>query len=1420
MNNRFNQKSMEELQREYKTAEQNLADTRLQMNKLITEYSALFEESGVIRQKMINADQKTKKVLQKKTPYGTMWELQSVNPICDEAIAGSEGTLPGSTCMMASVYPKASLGKESIAVQIHVEAGMERVYADVLKNLPFYYDLYITCDAGCDEEKLCQMYAKLATIHDVYVIQLPEKVHSYAGIFVVYRKEILQHTFLLHYGGNKCNCVETSPRDLLGDEMSVRRILTLLSSEKGVSLLFTDAISAVTDSEELHLSTDAGFLGYGKKYYSYPIADSFWLDSRILNDVSIDSMQDFTDLSQMQVAEIGKKMIAACINDDEDFGILETSRNIVQYRFCDHYFQHCKSENIKTLERKCADAATVIFDLDGALFNINADRTRFIPRKEIVDLFGKMQKAGEKTLYVRNNCVALDTTKKACDILCQNGIQVEEDQILEKNTELTSLSGDQSVLLVGTMECANQYQVQLRSEFGVGKTEAQEQNIEYYPVPSFEMQAQSGGFRRSKADFETYAGLLFNSPYALNSYNMVKAKIQDRFHTYRIAIQPIFAWQLVQKLLKKNPHQVIVYSEKDKNLAEVGKKMNMEGLALEPGDLRLAACFNKEDLSAMLDYRYIGTFGDFMEDLLHLSVREEMRNVPVNLPAQKEELLKHLKPYNNDILKVAEETRARLRKKFSTCPAGIEDILILSPEFSDERIQLGLSIVSEYKIINLFDLKKNYLDPSIVADLSSVLRMDGLKKKEYKEYRQCVDQLLEKKITVQTTDLYLTQEIDRHLQETNAQNAASTTAIDYDRWYKLVRPSLETLSKQRKTTFKIRPKFSIVIPVFRTQERFLRMLLDSILHQTYTNFEICIADASDYDNLKDTPKGKLPKEVLQEYAEKDTRVRYQILDGNYGISENTNKAIDMATGDFIVFADHDDELTPDALFECSKVINDYPYVQMIYSDEDKTDEFSEKYMMPHFKPDFSPDLLTSVNYICHLMLYRRSLLEKIAEKDNDGIHYERKTFDGSQDYDLILRAVECAQDMEQKDLAEKKQPQWDICAEQKQKGVYTSLYIRHIPKVLYHWRVSDLSTASGDNDVKPYTVNAGIRALKEFYKREHIDVLSVESGITTGIYNTKFKNQNPLVSVIIPNKDHIQDLDLTIRSVLKGSYKNLEFIVIENNSTEKETWQYYEDIQKEYPQVKVVKYKGGFNYSKINNFGVQYAKGEYLLFLNNDTEMLEPDSISEMLGRCQRPDVGVVGIKLLYQDDTIQHAGVIVGIGGIAGHCFIGQSDNTYFNRAEYEENYSAVTAACMMSKRSVFDSVGGFTEELAVAFNDIDYCMKVRTEGLHVVYEPHAVFHHYESKSRGSDADPDKLERFHSEIVKFAKRWTDILRMGDPYYNPNLTLMNSDFSVRDLTKEEIGKPYYMLLTDSIINGDKNTRKDEQETSDDAESAV
>ncbi len=561
--------------------------------------------------------------------------------------------------------------------------------------------------------------------------------------------------------------------------------------------------------------------------------------------------------------------------------------------------------------------------------------------------------------------------------------------------------------------------------------------------------------------------------------------------------------------------------------------------------------------------------------------------------------------------------------------------------------------------------------------------------------------------------------------------------VEYAKWLPKHLPDKVELERQRKTDFAVKPKFSIVVPLYKTPVEYLEQMVQSVKQQTYSNWELVLSDGSG----KDSPL----KDVLARMASEEPRIRVVENEKTLQISENTNAAMEQATGDFFVFMDHDDMLTEHALFECADIINKTPEADVIYSDEDKMSMDGHKFFQPHFKPDFNLDLLCTVNYICHLFVAKRELVEKVGML--------RSEFDGAQDYDFIFRCTEEAE---------------KIC---------------HIPKILYHWRCHEDSTAENPES-KQYAFDAGRHAIEAHYQRKGIHA-TVENGEFLGLYRTKYiLDEKPLISIIIPNKDHIDDLDRCVQSILKKStYPNYEFVIVENNSTEDETFAYYEKLQKECEKVHVCYYKGTFNYSKINNFGARHAAGEYFLLLNNDTEMINEDCLEEMLGYCSRSDVGIVGARLYYEDNTIQHAGVVIGFGGIAGHCFVQQprGNTGYCHRIICAQDYSAVTAACMMVKRSVFEEVGGLTEELAVAFNDIDFCMKVRQKGYLVVYNPYAELYHYESKSRGLEDTPEKLERFHNEIRIFETRWPDIMKNGDPYYNPNLSLETQDFSLKRL---------------------------------------
>lgn len=556
--------------------------------------------------------------------------------------------------------------------------------------------------------------------------------------------------------------------------------------------------------------------------------------------------------------------------------------------------------------------------------------------------------------------------------------------------------------------------------------------------------------------------------------------------------------------------------------------------------------------------------------------------------------------------------------------------------------------------------------------------------------------------------------------------------VPYGPWRIEHLPTDAELEKQRETAPEGAPLISVLVPAYRTPERYLREMIESVAAQTYPKWELCIADASDDDSVRNT--------VLP-FAEKEPRIRYLKLSGNRGISGNTNEAASVAEGEYLAFLDHDDFIEPDSLYLAAKAITEKK-ADFLYSDEDKVTADLGKYMQPHFKPEFNPDLLRSNNYITHFLILKKSLFEAAGGLD--------EKFDGAQDYDLIFRASE---------KAEK---------------------IVRIPKVLYHWRTHEASTA--DNPMsKAYAYDAGKRAIEGNLRRLGI-AGTVEPLKDYGFYRVHYPVAgNPLVSVIIPNKDHADCLARCLDALFKSSYKNIEVIIAENGSTEETTKKLYASLAQN-PQVRIVNYDRGFNYSAINNLGVRNSKGEYLLFLNNDVYAeISPDWLSEMLGVCERKDVGAVGAKLCYTDDTIQHAGCVIGIGGIAANMFTGmpRSRSGYMHKASILQDLSAVTAACMLMKRKAFEEAGGFTETLAVAFNDIDLCLKAGRRGWRIVYDPYAELYHDESKSRGAEDTEEKVRRFQNEIEYMRTNWTEILKDGDPNYNPNLSVKKWNYSLR-----------------------------------------
>lgn len=538
--------------------------------------------------------------------------------------------------------------------------------------------------------------------------------------------------------------------------------------------------------------------------------------------------------------------------------------------------------------------------------------------------------------------------------------------------------------------------------------------------------------------------------------------------------------------------------------------------------------------------------------------------------------------------------------------------------------------------------------------------------------------------------------------------------------------SRKQLDQQRKQVFSRDVKFSILVPLYNTPPVFLKEMIQSVLDQTYGNWELCMADGSDNQHAD-------VEQICKAYAQKDLRIRYQKLEKNLGIAANTNACMDMAAGDYIVLLDHDDILHPAALYENMCVICEKD-ADFIYSDENTFCKTPKDAYQPHVKPDFSPDTLRSYNYICHLMVFKASLLKEIGGGFRAG-------FDGNQDYDLVLRLTERAK-----------------C-------------IVHIPKILYFWRSH------------PDAMGSDISAQKAL--KEHLDRMGLEGEVLDSrlpsVYKIQYKiEKRERISILIPNKDHVCDLKKCIDSVReKSTYDNWEIIVIENNSTETETFEYYQEIQKDL-RIRVVYWKGEFNYSAINNYGAGFAQGEYILLLNNDTEVITPDWMEQMLMFAQRNDVGAVGSMLYYPDDTVQHGGIIFGLGGVAGHAHkdYPRDHYGYMSRMVLAQNMTAVTAACMLMRKNVWDEMHGLDENYKVVFNDVDLCLRIRKAGYLIVWTPFAELYHDESKSRGIEDTEEKMEWFRGEVQKFQQQWKDELEAGDPYYSPSFSLFDGAYEI------------------------------------------
>lgn len=555
-------------------------------------------------------------------------------------------------------------------------------------------------------------------------------------------------------------------------------------------------------------------------------------------------------------------------------------------------------------------------------------------------------------------------------------------------------------------------------------------------------------------------------------------------------------------------------------------------------------------------------------------------------------------------------------------------------------------------------------------------------------------------------------------------------------------PTPQKAKEERESVWEHPVKISILVPLYNTPAEFLTAMLDSVVNQTYENWELCLADGSD-DAHREV--GEICRQYMEREGER-ARIRYEKLAENKGISGNTNACYAMSSGEYIGLFDHDDILHPSALYEYVKAINEQG-ADYLYCDETTfkgTD--INKMLTMHFKPDYAIDNLRANNYICHFSVFKRTLL---ADTE-----LFRSEFDGSQDHDMILRLT---------DKAEK---------------------IVHIPKLLYYWRSHAGSVASGI-EAKTYAINAAKGAVADHLRKHGYQNFKIES---TRAFETIFRIRyeiigNPLISIVIPNKDHTEDLRRCITSILqKSTYDNYEIIVVENNSKTPEIFRYYEELRKN-EKITVVTYRGDFNYSAINNLGVKQAAGEYVLLLNNDTEVITVNWMEELLMYAQREDVGAVGAKLYYADKTIQHAGVVIGLGAhrTAGHSHyrMPRQNLGYMGRLCYAQDVSAVTGACLLVKKALYEKAGGLDESFAVSLNDVDFCLKLRQMGLLNVFTPFAELYHYESVSRGMDTSGEKAERYNAESARFREKWKEVLAKGDPYYNPNFSLDRSDFALK-----------------------------------------
>ncbi|MBF0273860.1 MAG: glycosyltransferase family 2 protein [Nitrospinae bacterium] len=561
------------------------------------------------------------------------------------------------------------------------------------------------------------------------------------------------------------------------------------------------------------------------------------------------------------------------------------------------------------------------------------------------------------------------------------------------------------------------------------------------------------------------------------------------------------------------------------------------------------------------------------------------------------------------------------------------------------------------------------------------------------------------------------------------------TGKDYSEWIRLYDTLTDDARKQMQNEiaqWEEKPLISIIMPTYNSKLELLIQAIESVKKQVYENWELCIADDASTDSSL--------RPVLEEYSKNDSRIKIVFRKENGHISQASNSALEIVSGGFVALLDHDDLLSEHALFYVVREILRSPHASLIYSDEDKVDENGHR-QQPYFKPDLNPDLLLSHNYICHLAVYKTSLI-----KSSGGF---RKGLEGAQDYDLALRCIE------------------NVSSEE----------IVHIPKVLYHWRIHPGSTALAGNE-KNYALSAGVRALDDHFKR--LKVSAKAELLNFGMYRIHYElTSTPLITIIIPTYNGLRLIKQSISSIIaKTLYPNYEILIVDNNSDDPETLAYFDTISKN-EKVKVQSDKRPFNFSALNNKAVSEVKSEYILLLNNDIEVISENWLNEMVSLAIQPEVGCVGARLWYPDNTLQHGGVITGLGGVAGHShkYLPRNEPGYFYRATLIQTLSAVTAACLLIKKSIYEQVGGFDEEnLSIAFNDVDFCLKVRDAGYRNIWTPYAELYHHESASRGTEDTLEKKTRFSKEVLYMQKRWGEKL-LNDPAYSPNLTLDYENFT-------------------------------------------